>query len=977
MAAYVRRKQAAPGVPVTAAAAQPPIVGRDEALTALRASVDAVARGGTRVVGIAGDPGTGKTRLLTEISTLAQTTGMPVLWGRASEFEHQVPFGVFTNAIEDHLATVDRDRLARLGAERLRLLSHIFATLPVPDGTPPSELIGTERYRLHRAVRTLLEEIATPAGLVLILDDLHWADEGSVELLDHLLRHPPLAPIGLAAAYRPRQASGRLRRAVVDATAGGRVELVEIGPLSWPEARQLLPATMGEAAARRLFDTSGGSPLYLELLARFDDEGGHLPADGGDGAEVVPSAVRAALDAELAALTPGARTVAHAAAVAGEVFTASIVADVAALDERQVLAECDTLARRDLIRPAGPAGEFRFRHPLVRWSTYDHAGAGWRLGAHRRAARALLERGASLAEQAHHVERYAVPGDVAAAGLLATAGTAAMRISPATAAYWLGGALRLLPTGPAHAGTRLQLLDRQARSLGVIGRLRESREALREVLRLLPPQAVEQRAMTVGFCTMIERLLGNHADAKALLVTELNNVDDQERPATAILTLGLAMSNTLAGDPDDTWRFRAVAAARRVGRRALLAAALSMLVVSRYSEGVDDDRTGAWLDEAVLAVDSLPDVELAGNLDAALWLGWAELYAERFTDAARHIDRGLQVARATGRNHLAGYLYMIQGMALAQSGELAAAAVALDNAMEVALLTGSAEITGRILTYQCWVRTCLGDVEEALTLGERAVIAIKDRNDRYTDPADGMLALARFHHGDHDGCIDLLLKAGGGPELLAVRSQWRITWYELLAAAEVAAGRPRESAGWAARAQQVTVPPGHSRQGFIQLAQAHPLLDSDPARAADWAAAAAASFSRVNDRVNGARAHLVTGIALGHLDQHDRARAAFSQARSMFAACGARLLLKETVREERRMNARQPRRSKAAGDGGAGLTGREQQIADCLLAGLTNKQIGEKLHLSPKTVEAHLSRLFAKLGVTTRGGAAAMWAGRP
>src|SRR6185312_13846809 len=115
-----------------------------------------------------------------------------------------------------------------------------------PPGRPV-DLVDAERYRLHRAVRALLELIAEPTGLVLVLDDLHWADEGSAELLDHLLRHPPRARLVLAVAGRQRQTSPRLWHALSRAATAGVADLLELAPLSPTEARPLIPEEWGRS----------------------------------------------------------------------------------------------------------------------------------------------------------------------------------------------------------------------------------------------------------------------------------------------------------------------------------------------------------------------------------------------------------------------------------------------------------------------------------------------------------------------------------------------------------------------------------------------------------------------------------------------------------------------------------------------------------------------------------------------------------
>jgi predicted ATPase len=130
------------------------LVGRDAEVTALDAALSAL-DGGT-FLGVAGDPGIGKTRLLTELAEAARLHARLVLAGRAAEFERDVPFGVFRNAIEDHLKHLAPEQLARLGDDERRLLPSVLPGLPVPAGESESKPLGVERYRLHRAMRSLL-----------------------------------------------------------------------------------------------------------------------------------------------------------------------------------------------------------------------------------------------------------------------------------------------------------------------------------------------------------------------------------------------------------------------------------------------------------------------------------------------------------------------------------------------------------------------------------------------------------------------------------------------------------------------------------------------------------------------------------------------------------------------------------------------------------------------------------------------------
>jgi DNA-binding SARP family transcriptional activator/tetratricopeptide (TPR) repeat protein len=858
------------------------MVGRSGELAAVRGAL----AGGARLLGVAGDPGIGKSRLLAELADDARGAGRTVLAGHAAEYEQEVPFGVFRNALDDRLRTLEPARLAGLSADERRLLPTVFPVLPVAPGGPGTPLPAAERYLLHRAVRALLECLAQPAGLVLVLDDLHWCDEGSAELLGHLVRNPPVAPVLLAVAYRPRQLSARLHQEVVAAARREVAVLVDVAPLSFEEAVALLPGGLTGERRRELYQASAGNPFYLELLGRG---GPAAPlAAGTDGS--APEWVRAALAGEFAVLSATGRRVAHAAAVAGDAFDAHLVAAIAELPGAVVLDALDELSTRDLIRPA-TAG-FEFRHPLLRSAAYQHAKPGWRIGAHARGAAELARRGAPAAEQARHIELSAAPGDLDAVDLLRASAADALHATPAAAAHWLGSALRLLPHRPAVAGRRLELLHLRAQALGITGHLAESRDILIEVLRMLPVGTVH-RVTVLSFLTMLEHLLGNHGQARALLTGELAALPDQHGTAAGALRVAVALTAVMHGDVRLDEVRAAIDVARGTGERPLLAAALTVGAVACHSFDVTNAGVASWVDEAAGLVDAMSSAELAGRLDAALFLGWAETYLERFGRATDHLDRALAVARGTGQSNLIGPLRLIAGVAHLSTGDLARAEQAFDAAMESAVLTGGQETRGRILIYRTWVTVWAGDLDAALALGAEAVALAGGRPgaDWQSGPAEANLGFARYAAGRPDECVELLLRAGGGPDLPTVREVWRPRWFEHLSAAATAAGRHREAAGYADRAGRLPVVAGlHRRTGLIRLAQVHPLLATDPAGAARLARQAAELFERSGDRLGAAQAHLLAGV--GHRD-HGAAREAddeIASARRAFTECGARPL---------------------------------------------------------------------------------------
>ena len=930
------------------------LVGRASELAVLRDALDRRAKGAV-AVGISGDPGIGKTRLLGELAADAQRRGCVVLAGRAAEFEREAPFGTVKNALADHLDGLSDTLPDALGAADVRLLRTIFPTLSTPDdGGPP--LLAAERYRVHRAVRALLEVIAGADGLVLILDDLHWSDEGSLELLDHLLRHPPRGGVLLALAYRPRQVGARLGQAVAAAVQRGLATVVSVGPLSYAEAGELLPVGVGPLRHRQLYQASGGNPFHLELLAR-----GPGIADAA-----LPPGVSAALAGEFAALDGPRRQVLYAAAVAGDAVDPGLLAVVADRPMAAVLAALDDLAARDLIRPDGSGGGFRFRHPLLRSAAYHHAGAGWRVAAHARAATELRRRGAPAADQAVHVHASAPVGDLAAVHLLQAAAAEVMRVTPATAAHWLQAALRLLPGEPATVAARLELLNLRAQALGITGRLAESRDLLGEILRLLPV-GTEQRVAVVGFLSMLQHLLGDHGEARALVLRELNGLPDQHGVAAGALRVALTLTNLMAGPAEDPAIEAAISGARGTGNRPLLAAALGIGVVSSQAFDVARGRATGWLDEAVELIDAMPDGEVAQRIDTALFLGWGELYLERFPAALRHLRRALHVARSTGQNHLIGSLQTIEGVVHCSTGNLPDALLVLDDALESVMLTGGRDARPRVLGYQCWARVWTGDVDEALALGEEAVelAAGGSIQDWQSAAVDGMLGLARYAAGDPDGCADVMLSAGHGPDLPAVRPLWQPRWFEVLAGAAAATGDHRRAADFAARAARLSFGPGRPRgAGMIALAQVHASLHTDPRAAAGHAVRAAALFTRVGDRLGAARAHLYAGAAYRALGDAAESGREIAAARRRFARCGARphwlaratgIALDAEAEPEREDPAKAHR-----------LTPREVEVLVLLAESLTAAAIARRLGISAGTVHKHLAALYRKLGTGDR-----------
>jgi DNA-binding CsgD family transcriptional regulator/tetratricopeptide (TPR) repeat protein len=929
------------------------LVGRGDALRALGQAAEEEGFGFTVVVG---DPGVGKSRLLTELADLARGGNLTTLVGRATEFEQELPLSPLIDALDDHLEARAEELAGRLPAAPMRLLAAAIPALaPLAGTVPETDLSGLGRYRLYRAVRQLLEELAAPSGLALILDDVHWADATSIELLDHLVRHPPRGKVLLAVAYRPAQAGPRL---AATAEHGTRVE---VRPLSRVETEEFLGPEVGRALGRRLFQASGGNPFYLEALTRMGGE----PAVDEAGKGELPPAVRAALQMELTGLTAPALLAARGAAVAAGEFEPALVAVAAELPEPEVLRALNEMVARDIVRPAD-AGRFGFRHPLVRRVAYASSAPGWRYAAHARVADHLRDLGAPATARAHHVERSARFGDEAAIATLVGAARTVAGRAPETAAYWLEAAMRLLPEDRSEY--RLELLVELARVQSVSGRLAEGRDSARELLRLLPAGDHARRAPAARLCALMERQLDRPHEARSLLLDELRQMPDPRAAEAVPLRMRLVAESLMRVD------FRAAQAVLDLMPDAaddwapgLATGVAALRPMPAYAAGRIDDAL-RYIEVADQLIAAGPDEDLAEWLDAVAWLCWTQTSMGRYAGALRHFERAVAVARSSGQAYILTNLLAGQARTYTMLGRLAEARSTAEESVEVARLLGSGQQLVIALTQQCLAASLSGEDAAALLAGEEALRSGVGHGEVWGALAKHALGLALINAGRLQEGAQAVLDACGRFESPRL-DRGAVLWCcEALAQAEAAAGRVEEAGAWAARASSLSWPDLPTFAGLAALARSHALRPHDPTSAALLATQAAELLGEER-RIDAGRALLVAGLAYGEAGEREAGRERLRAAAEIFAACGARNLHAQTLREQRRLGVRVAASSRTAGAGGPhGLSPRELEIAELVVQGHTNQQIAEKLFLSVRTVETHLSRVFAKLGVTSRVG---------
>jgi predicted ATPase len=256
------------------------LIGREAELSLVDDLLERLADGTGGVLLVSGEPGIGKTALLTETLWRAAEHGRKTLVGRAAESERDVPFGVFMDAMAPELGS-------REEAERELL------------GMAGSPVTPDDRHRALREAARLVDEMAAETPLVLAIDDVHWADAASIDLVCHLLHRHQNVRMLLVLAARPTELAPRLLSALDEAQRRGRARHVELLPLSRAEAEELLGAGLDRPASERLYAESGGNPFYLEQLAAAARRGTPLaPSLDTRYGDLVPTAVKVAIAQE-------------------------------------------------------------------------------------------------------------------------------------------------------------------------------------------------------------------------------------------------------------------------------------------------------------------------------------------------------------------------------------------------------------------------------------------------------------------------------------------------------------------------------------------------------------------------------------------------------------------------------------------------------------------------------------------------------
>ena len=402
----------------------PVLVGREAEVSTLEDALLAACRGEGSVVVLTGDAGMGKTRLAAEVARRARTIRATVIEGACSEAELAMPYLPFLEGIGRYLAMADVERLGeRLGPAR-RELAELFPQLggvavsqrPASDGTQA-------KLRFYEAIVALLELAADENGLLLVLEDLHWADASTHELLDYLARRVSANPILVLATYRRGEVHRRhaLHPTIQGWLRSGLAAMVELEPLPPDGVARMVSAIFDEPVrddTRDFFHSrSEGNPFVLEELLKVAlDRGDVYRTEAGWARRALadirlPKTVRESVLLRLDRMHPDQAEVLRIAAVLGRSFEDDLLRDVCG---REIEDELEAFVDQQLIdEEPGRAGRYRFRHALTQQAIYESLPRRKRERLHGQVADALQSRSnVSAVDLVQHLLRARLADEV-------------------------------------------------------------------------------------------------------------------------------------------------------------------------------------------------------------------------------------------------------------------------------------------------------------------------------------------------------------------------------------------------------------------------------------------------------------------------------------------------------------------------------------------------------------------------------------
>jgi hypothetical protein len=406
-------------------------VGREHELGQLRNAFDSALSGRAGIVLLAGEPGIGKTALAEETVTYAHLRGAQVLWGRCYEWEGAPAYWPWVQIIRGYVHERDpqqlRSDLGQGAADIAQIVSEVREQLPGLPASPQME--GEQaRFRLFDSIATFLRNATTHKPLLLVLDDLHWADTPTLLLLQFVARELQRARLLIVGTYRDVEVGRRhpLTATLAELSRGHRMQRVALHGLTTAEIARFIALSTGIEPEPALVDAvqreTEGNPFFVSEVVHLLVAEGRLGKGLGptSWSVSIPESVREAVGRRLDQLSTACNDILAVASVVGRDFTLPVLERVSDLSPEAMLDALEEAIRARLIHEEAIAERYRFTHALVQETLYAELSAGQRLRLHAKVGQALEEvHAADLApycgELAHHFAIAAPAGHASAA----------------------------------------------------------------------------------------------------------------------------------------------------------------------------------------------------------------------------------------------------------------------------------------------------------------------------------------------------------------------------------------------------------------------------------------------------------------------------------------------------------------------------------------------------------------------------------
>jgi len=920
-----------------------PIFGREAELVAVERLIDGLSRGAGGTLVLEGEAGIGKSHLAAAAAARALAAGMRVLRGGADELDQDRPGRILVALAEALGVSVDA------------LLADV------------ERVGGTRGFAISEAVSNAIEDLSTNAPVLVVVEDLQWADELSLRGLASLVHRITPLRVAVLATMRPSPRPPLLERmlASLSAPATGRLRLDGLHDAAVTAmVAALTGVPPGPKLAARV-KGAAGNPLFVIELVRALEEDGEIRIHGGV-AEVedatLPATLRHTVLGRLASLPDDSVEMLRLASLLGREFTLTDLATIAGRRVVDVAAQLQ--ATVDAAVLSGEGDTLSFRHDLIRDSVYDDILPAIRRDLHAAAGRALAAGGAPVRQVARQLQLGARTGDMVAVEWLERAGHETLTVDDASAVALFEHALAL--AGERWEG-RARVEAAMLEPLALCGRVAEAQAIASALLDRgidHEHEFIVQRSLAV-----VSTVAGDLATAAAQTATAaaLPGAPPQEAAALRCLEANLSL---LTG--------RSVADVRATAEHELAAAdatadaaldlaciahqtlALAAGVEGRYEVAADHARTSRqllfkggiptrgflipdlWEATFLLCTDRLDDAltayttagdraERRGELSLLVQThaasGLVHLLAGRWDDAVTELEAGLAVTQETGNHaHDVGYHAMLAKIALSHGDRPGA---------DAALTAGRHAMSeGRHLfgvDLLLWVEANVLEADG----DERGALKILGS---VWDQTEGLRGLLQYRNLGPD--LARLARAQGD----LVRSQSVADDMSTLTAGTVAPS----AAGAALRAQG--------------------LAHDD----ADALLAAAVTYRASPRRIETAAACEDAAHSLHGAGRDAEAIPLLDEAAAIYLACGATGDLARVDARLRAHGARRRRRGPApATHGWEALSPTERTVVDLVAQGLSNPQIGTRMFISRRTVETHVSHVFRKLEMSSRAQLAA------